>query len=83
LTGEQAGVIHGYLAGTEPGRAAFADFDTSVVDRVLDVVRESFVTGVAFSLRVIAAIALLGLLIAIVGVRVGEQPEAAPAPAEA
>jgi EmrB/QacA subfamily drug resistance transporter len=83
LTGEQAGVIHGYLAGTEPGRAAFADFDTSVADRVLDVVRESFATGVAFSLRVIAAIALLGLVIAIVGVRVGEQPEAAPAPAEA
>jgi EmrB/QacA subfamily drug resistance transporter len=83
MTGEQAAVIHGYLAGTEPGRAAFADFDTSVADRVLDVVRESFVTGVAFSLRVIAAIALVGLVIAILGVRLSEQPEAAPAPAEA
>jgi MFS family permease len=57
--------------------------DTSVADRVLDVVRESFVTGVAFSLRVIAAIAVVGLLIAILGIRLGEQPEAAPAPAEA
>jgi EmrB/QacA subfamily drug resistance transporter len=83
LTGEQAAVIHGYLAGTEPGQAAFNKFDTSVADRVLDVVRESFVTGVAFSLRVIAAIALVGLLIAILGVRLGEQPEAAPVPAEA
>jgi EmrB/QacA subfamily drug resistance transporter len=83
MTGEQAAVIHGYLAGTEPGRAAFQDFDTSVADRVLDVVRESFVTGVAFSLRVIAAIALIGLVIAIFGVRLGEQSEAAPAPAEA
>ena len=30
MTGDQAGVIHGYLAGTEPGNAAFNQFDTSV-----------------------------------------------------
>ncbi len=70
MTGDQAGVIHGVLAGTEPGEAAFHQFDVSVADKVLDVVRDSFVTGVQFSLRVVSAIALVGLIIAIRSVRV-------------
>ena len=79
MTGDQAGVIHGYLAGTEPGNAAFNQFDTSVADKVLDVVKESFVGGIQLSLRVVAAIALVGLVIAIRGVRVPDtQPDTAP-----
>jgi EmrB/QacA subfamily drug resistance transporter len=84
VTGEQASVIHGVLAGTEPGERAFADFGTNLADRVLDVVRDSFVAGVQLSLRVVTAIALVGLVIAIVGVRPredeapsGAQPEPA------
>ena len=69
MTGDRAGVIHGYLAGTEPGNAAFNQFDTSVADKVLDVVKDSFVGGIQLSLRVVAAIALIGLIIAIRGVR--------------
>jgi EmrB/QacA subfamily drug resistance transporter len=69
-TSQQAGVIHGVLAGTEPGNAAFHQFDASVADKVLDVVRDSFVAGAQFSLRVVAAIALIGLVIAIRGIRV-------------
>ena len=57
-----------YLAGTEPGNAAFNQFDTSVADQVLDVVKDSFVAGIQLSLRVVAAIALVGLVIAIRGV---------------
>ena len=79
MTGDQAGVIHGYLAGTEPGNAAFNQFDTSVADKVLDVVKDSFVGGIQLSLRVVAAIALVGLVIAIRGVRVPDtQPDTAP-----
>lgn len=89
MSGEHAAVIHGVLAGTEPGTAAFSDFPGSVADRVLDVVRDSFATGVQLSLRVIAAIALVGLVIAIRGVRVPPTtvtegaPEPAPEPASA
>ncbi len=72
MTGEQSGVIHGVLAGTEPGTAAFNDFGSSVADELLDVVKDSFVTGVQVSLRVVAAIALVGLIIAIRGVRPGD-----------
>ena len=77
MTGDQAGVIHGYLAGTEPGNAAFEQFDTSVADKVLDVVKDSFVGGIQLSLRVVAAIALVGLVIAIIGVRPKPSPEPA------
>ncbi len=79
MTGDQAGVIHGYLAGTEPGNAAFNQFDTSVADKVLDVVKDSFVGGIQLSLRVVAAIALVGLVIAIRGITVPDtQPDTAP-----
>ena len=77
MTGDQAGVIHGFLAGTEPGDAAFEQFDTSVADKVLDVVKDSFVGGIQLSLRVVAAIALVGLVIAIIGVRPKPSPESA------
>ncbi len=84
MTGEQSAVIHGVLAGTDPGTAAFNDFGTSVADRLLDVVKDSFVSGVQFSLRVVAAIALVGLVIAIRGVRPRDpepaaEPDARPA----
>ena len=79
MTGEQAGVIHGVLAGTEPGEEAFNQFDTSVADKVLDVVKDSFVGGVQLSLRVVGAIALVGLVIAIRGVRVPKTQPQSPA----
>jgi hypothetical protein len=77
MTGEQAGVIHGVLAGTEPGTAAYNQFDASVAEKVLDVVKDSFAAGVQLSLRVVAAIALVGLVIALKGVRVPKSGESA------
>ena len=70
MSGDQVGVIHGVLAGTESGQAAFNQFGTAEAERILDVVKDSFASGVQLSLRVIAAIALVGLVIAIRGVRV-------------
>jgi EmrB/QacA subfamily drug resistance transporter len=81
MTGEQAGVIHGVLAGTEQGQVAFDRFDASVADRVLDVVKDSFAAGVQLSLRVVAAIAVVGLVIAIRGVRVPKTQPQSPEPA--
>ena len=80
MTGDQAGVIHGALAGTEPGNAAFDQFDATVADKVLEVIKDSFAGGVQLSLRVVAAIALVGLVIAIRSVRVPKSQPAAPPP---
>ena len=74
-------MIHGVLAGTEPGNAAYHQFDASVADKVLEVVKDSFVAGVQLSLRVVAAIALVGLVIAIRGVRVPPAQRNPPDPA--
>jgi EmrB/QacA subfamily drug resistance transporter len=68
-SGHDVAVIHGVLAGTDSGKQAFADFSGPVADKVLDVVRESFVSGAQFSFRIVAAIALVGLAIAALGVR--------------
>lgn len=78
-TAEQSGVIHGILAGTESGKRAFADFGTSTAERVLEVVKESFVAGVQLSFRVVAAIALIGVVVAVLAVRPPEQKSREPA----
>ena len=69
MSDQQVSVIHGVLAGTDSGEAAFADFSGPVADRVLRVTEESFVSGAQFSFRVVGGIALVGLVVAILGVR--------------
>lgn len=69
LTDEKVEVIHGILAGTESGGEASADFSPGVAEKIIDVVEDSFVAGVQFSLVIVSAIALVGLVIAILGVR--------------
>lgn len=83
-SGDQISVIHGILAGTESGGAAFAQFRASVADKILEVVKESFVAGIQLSFRVVAAIAVVGLIVAILGVRPPDPAAArtrSPAPA--
>jgi EmrB/QacA subfamily drug resistance transporter len=75
-SGDQVAVIHGVLAGTDSGKKAFAEFSPSVADKVLDVVRESFVAGAQFSFRIVSAIALIGLATALIGVRPDPKPTA-------
>jgi EmrB/QacA subfamily drug resistance transporter len=75
-TSAEAGVIHGVLAGTESGEAAFNRFGTGVADKVLEVVKDSFVAGIQLSLRVVAAIAVLGLIVAVLGVHPRDPAEA-------
>jgi hypothetical protein len=76
-SGHDVAVIHGILAGTDSGKQALSDFDTSVADRVIDVVKESFVAGAQFSFRIVAAIALGGLATAALGVRPAESARSA------
>ena len=74
MSDHQAAVIHGVLAGTDSGKAAFSDFSASVADRLLEVVNESFVAGAQFSFRVVGLIALVGLVVAVLSVRPGAAP---------
>jgi Na+/melibiose symporter-like transporter len=84
LTAHQEAVLHGDLAGTDAAEAALSELPTSAMDRIVDIVRDSFVYGIQVSFRVIAAIAVLGLIIALlfVGGRLfgGKREAAAPEP---
>ena len=65
LTESQENVVHGVLAGTEPGQRAFDQFSSSGADRALDVVRDSFVAGIHAGFRVVSLIAVVGVVIAL------------------
>lgn len=79
----QEAVIHGVLAGTDSGQRVTEQVSGQVAaDRVLEIIRESFVAGLTTSFRVIGAIALVGVAIAVffVGGRPGhprDDPNAA------
>jgi EmrB/QacA subfamily drug resistance transporter len=84
LTEGETSVIHGVLAGTEPGTAAFGQLSTVGADRALGIVRDSFVSGLQVGFRVVAAVALIGFILAIV--KVGgplRQPRARAVPVAA
>jgi EmrB/QacA subfamily drug resistance transporter len=65
LTAHQDAVLHGDLAGTDAAEAALRELPASAMERIVDIVRDSFVYGIQVSFRVIAAIAVLGLIIAL------------------
>jgi EmrB/QacA subfamily drug resistance transporter len=84
LTDHQDAVLHGDLAGTDAAEAALRELPTAAMDRIVDIVRDSFVIGIQTSFRVVAGVAVLGLIIALlyVGGRLfGGKREAGSPPA--
>lgn len=69
LTGGRAGgevdAVQGILAGTESGAQALAQFGANVAARLESLVREAFVSGFQAGLRLDAALALAGFLVAV------------------
>ncbi len=65
LTDHQDAVLQGLLAGTDASQRALAELARNVAGRILEIVRESFVTGIQTSFRVIAVVALVGFAISI------------------
>jgi EmrB/QacA subfamily drug resistance transporter len=65
LTEHQESVLHGLLAGTDSAMAALAELGASVQAEIVEIVRDSFVAGMDTSFKVVAAVALGGLVIAV------------------
>ncbi len=65
LTDHQDGVLHGLLAGTDASESALAKLSQGAADRIMNIVRESFVTGIQTSFKVIAVVALVGFAISV------------------
>jgi len=65
LTGHEQAVLHGTLAGTDAAANALAELPARAVDQIEEIVRVSFAHGVQTSFRVIAAVAIIGFLVAV------------------
>lgn len=83
LTDHQTAVLHGVLAGTDSGTAALHQLASSAQATIMQIVRESFATGIQAGFRFVAIAAVLGFLISLffvggrlLGQRVGEPEEA-------
>ena len=65
LNGHEQAVLHGDLAGTDAAAAALAALPSKAVAEIEQLVRVSFADGVQTSFRVIAAVAIVGFLVAV------------------
>jgi EmrB/QacA subfamily drug resistance transporter len=65
VTEQQKHVIQGVLAGTDSGKEALSLFGSNAAERVLEIVRDSFVVGIQTGFRVVAAVALAGFVVAV------------------
>ena len=81
---QQVSVMHGVLAGTDAGEAAFTKLPAGAQHNVTTFVGDSFVHGIQAGFRFVAVAALLGLLVTIFfvggrllgGAAVAEEPAA-------
>jgi EmrB/QacA subfamily drug resistance transporter len=60
--------LHGALAGTESSAEILARFSQRVADRLLELIRDAFAAGMQWAFRLVAALALVGVLISVLSV---------------
>jgi EmrB/QacA subfamily drug resistance transporter len=65
LTEHQSSVMHGLLAGTETASAAASSLDPSKLAVVEEIVRDSFVTGIASGFRYVAILAVASFFVSL------------------
>lgn len=65
LGNAEVDALHGALAGTETSAEILARFSASAADRILELVREAFVSGMQWSFRLVAVLALCGLVVSL------------------
>jgi hypothetical protein len=65
LTEHQSSVMHGLLAGTETAGAAASSLDPSKLAVVEEIVRDSFVTGIASGFRYVAILAVASFFVSL------------------
>jgi EmrB/QacA subfamily drug resistance transporter len=82
LSGAEIDSLHGALAGTESATSLLARFPAETADRLVELVREAFAAGMQWGFRLVAVLALAGLLVSVffvggslVGARRGAEPE--------
>jgi EmrB/QacA subfamily drug resistance transporter len=83
LGGGDVDALHGALAGTDSAEDLLARFSSRTADRLVELVREAFAAGLQWAFRLVALLALGGLLVSLFyvgGSLVRGRPRAEPAP---
>ncbi len=65
LSEREVDALHGALAGTETATEILARFSSSAAARVLELVRDAFAAGMQWAFRLVALLALVGVLISV------------------
>ena len=83
LSGEEVDTLHGALAGTESAGEILARFSERTAERLIELVRDAFAAGIQWSFRLVAALALCGLVVSVLfvgGSLLRRREEPAPSP---
>src|SRR3712207_2544491 len=60
--------LHGALAGTDSAHGNLEQFPPAVADRLVELVRDAFASGMQWGFRLVALLALVGLVVSALGV---------------
>ena len=85
LSGREVDALHGALAGTDSANSLLTRFPAETANRLVELVREAFAAGMQWAFRLVALLALAGLVVSVLFVggsllgarrRPAAQPEA-------
>jgi EmrB/QacA subfamily drug resistance transporter len=65
LSGSEIDSLHGALAGTDSATSLLARFPSATADRLVELVREAFAAGMQWGFRLVALLALAGLIVSV------------------
>jgi EmrB/QacA subfamily drug resistance transporter len=65
LSGAEVDSLHGVLAGTDSANSLLARFPSETADRLMELVREAFASGMQWGFRLVALLALAGLVVSV------------------
>jgi EmrB/QacA subfamily drug resistance transporter len=65
LSGAEVDSLHGALAGTDSANSLLARFSSQTADRLMELVREAFAAGMQWAFRLVALLALAGLIVSV------------------
>ncbi len=65
LRSGEVDALHGALAGTESAAEILRRFSSEAADRIIELVRDAFAAGMQWAFRLVAVLALLGLVVSV------------------
>ena len=83
LSGAEVDSLHGVLAGTDTANSLLTRFPSETVDQLMELVREAFASGMQWGFRLVALLALAGLVVSVLfvgGSLIGARGEPAAQP---